>query len=130
LGIRTPQRRAREKEEDRKMKTKGATVRMGTRIGAVVGAIGFLAFGIIPGFYFGSYSTLVLMSHLFGGPLQATALLRIVTAAGIILGITCVGFTSIVVGSVLGTAVGYAWAALTTTVEDKAPAQEAAPVKE
>ena len=112
------------------MKTKGATVQMGTRIGAVGGAIGFLAFGIIPGFYFGSYGTLVLMSHLFGGPLQATALLRVVTAAGIILGITCVGFTSIVVGSVLGTVVGYALTAIKKSVEDKAPAQEAAPVKE
>jgi len=110
------------------MKAKGTTVRMGTRVGAVVGVIGFLAFGIIPAFYFGSYATLVLMSHLFG-PLQATALLRVVTAAGIILGITCVGFTSIVVGSVLGTVAGYAVETVTRSVEDKAPAQEAAQSK-
>ena len=74
------------------MKAKRGLVRMGTKVGAAVGVIGFLAFGIIPGFYFGSYGTIVLMSHLFGGPLQATALLRVATAAGIILGITCVGF--------------------------------------
>jgi hypothetical protein len=37
-----------------------------------------------------------------------------------------VGFTSIVVGSVLGTVAGYAVETVTRSVEDKAPAQEAA----
>ncbi|HAM51536.1 MAG TPA: hypothetical protein DCP92_12920 [Nitrospiraceae bacterium] len=111
------------------MKGKRGMVQMGTKVGAVVGVIGFLAFGIIPGFYFGSYGTLVLMSHLFGGPLQATALLRIVTAAGIILGITCVGFMSIVVGSVLGTVGGYVAVAVTKTLGEETPAEETAQVK-
>jgi hypothetical protein len=111
------------------MKAKRGMVRMGTRMGAVAGAIGFVAFGIIPGFYFGSYGALVLMSHLFGGPLQATALLRVATAAGIILGIACVGFMSIVVGAVLGTVLGYATEAVTRTLREEAPAEEPARVK-
>ena len=106
------------------MKTKGK-VRMGTKIGAAVGAVGFLAFGIIPGFYFGSYGTLVLMSHLFGGPLQATVLLRVATAVGILMGITCVGFMSIVAGAVLGTAAGYMAEAVSAALKEKAPAETA-----
>jgi hypothetical protein len=104
------------------MKKGHETVRMWTKIGAVIGAIGFLAFGVLPGFYFGSYGALILMSHLFGS-VQPTVLVRVATAAGIILGVTCVGFMSIVVGSILGTAVGYGVRAVTVTVKEKAPAE-------
>jgi hypothetical protein len=118
-----------EKEEG-KMKGKRSIVRKGTKIGAAVGVITFLAFGIIPGFYFGSYSALVLMNHLVGGPLQASVLLRVVTAAGVILGLACMGFMSIVVGSILGTAGGYAVQALNEALKEKAPAEaETASVK-
>jgi len=106
------------------MKTKGK-VRMGTKIGAAVGAVAFLAFGIVPGFYFGSYGTLVLMSHLFGGPMQATVLLRVATAIGILMGITCVGFMSIVAGAVLGTAAGYLAEAASAALREEAPAETA-----
>jgi hypothetical protein len=94
-------------KEDSKMKARKEMVRMGTKIGGVLGAIAFLIFGIVPGFYFGSYGALVLMSHLFGGPLQATVLVRIATAAGIMVGIICIASVSIVVGAVFGTALGY-----------------------
>jgi hypothetical protein len=104
------------------MKKGHETVRMWTRIGAIAGAIGFLAFGVVPGFYFGSYGALILMSHLFGS-VQPTVLLRVATAAGIVLGVTCVGFMSIVVGSILGTAIGYAARALTASLKEKAPAE-------
>lgn len=104
------------------MKKGHETVRMWTRIGAVVGAIGFLAFGVVPAFYFGSYGALILMSHLFGS-VQPTVLVRIATAAGIILGVTCTGFMSIVVGSILGTAVGYGVRAVTVTAKEEAPAE-------
>jgi hypothetical protein len=112
-------------KEEKKMKGKHETVRMWTKGGAVIGAIGFLAFGIIPGFYFGSYGALMMMSHLFGGALQATVLLRVATAAGIIMGVTCVGFMSIVVGSILGTAAGYAAVAVTRPLREAGPAAEA-----
>jgi hypothetical protein len=52
-------------------------------------------------------------------------LLRVATAAGIIMGITCVGFMSIVVGSILGTAVGYAAVAVTRPLREAGPAAEA-----
>lgn len=108
------------------MKARKDIVRMGTKVGAVLGGMTFLAFGIIPGFYFGSYGTLVLLNHLFGTALQATVLFRAAIAAGAILGITCVAFGSIVVGAIFGTAVGYASEAVAALAKGKAPAEAAA----
>jgi hypothetical protein len=107
------------------MKARKEMVRMGTKVGAVLGGIAFLAFGIVPGFYFGSYGILVLMNHLFGGPLQATVLVRIAVAAGALVGITCIASVTIVVGAIFGTAVGYLTEALTRTAGEKAPAEKA-----
>jgi len=106
------------------MKARKDRVRMGTKVGAVFGAIAFLAVGIIPGFYFGSYGTLVLLNHLFGGPLQATVLVRVATAIGIILGITCVASVSIVVGAVAGTVVAYASEAVANALHHEPPSEE------
>jgi hypothetical protein len=89
------------------MKTGKDVVRMGTKIGAAVGVVAFLAFGIIPGFFFGSYGSLIVISHLMGGPVEPTAIVRVVMAVGILLGIVCVASVSIVVGAILGTGVGY-----------------------
>lgn len=83
------------------------TMRTGTKIGAALGAIVFLVFGLVPGFYFGSYGTLVLLSALAGGPVEPTTIVRMLTVVGIVLGIFCVGAVSIVMGSVFGTALGY-----------------------
>ena len=107
------------------MKARKEMVRMGTKVGAALGVIAFLVFGIMPGFYFGSYGTLVLLNHLFGGPLQATVLVRIATAAGILVGIVCVASVSIVVGAVLGTVIGYVTEAITGAAKKKAPAETA-----
>jgi hypothetical protein len=83
------------------------TMKVGTKIGAGIGVAAFLAFGIIPGFYFGSYGTLVLLSHLMGGPVEPTTIVRMLTVVGVVLGIFCTGAVSIVLGSVFGTAMGY-----------------------
>lgn len=107
------------------MKARKEMVRMGTKVGAVLGGIAFLVFGVIPGFYFGSYGTLVLLNHLFGGPLEATVLVRVATAAGILVGISCVASVSIVVGAIFGTVVGYALEAVTSPGTEKAPAETA-----
>ena len=83
------------------------TMKVGTKIGAGLGVLAVLVFGIVPGFYFGSYGTLVLLSHLAGGPVEPTTIVRMLTVIGIMLGIFCVGAVSIVLGSVFGTAMGY-----------------------
>ena len=83
------------------------TMKVGTKIGAAIGALAFLVFGVVPGFYFGSYGTLLVLSHLAGGPVEPTTIVRMLTVVGIMLGIFCVGAVSIVLGSVFGTAMGY-----------------------
>ena len=83
------------------------TMKVGTKIGAGIGVLVFLVFGIVPGFYFGSYGTLILLSHLAGGSVEPTTIVRMLTVVGIMLGIFCVGAVSIVLGSVFGTAMGY-----------------------
>jgi hypothetical protein len=83
------------------------TMKAGTKIGAALGAIVFLVFGLVPGFYFGSYGVVVLLSALAGGPVEATTIVRMLTVVGIVLGIFCVGAVSIVLGSVFGTSLGY-----------------------
>jgi hypothetical protein len=83
------------------------TLKVGTKIGAALGTLVFLVFGIVPGFYFGSYGTLMLLSHLAGGPVEATTIVRMITVVGIVIGIFCIGAVSIVLGSVFGTALAY-----------------------
>jgi len=52
-------------------------------------------------------------------------LLRVATAVGILMGITCVGFMNIVAGAVLGTAAGYLAEAVSAALKEKAPAETA-----
>ncbi|MDA8214939.1 MAG: hypothetical protein M0Z64_06655 [Nitrospiraceae bacterium] len=111
------------------MKARKEMVRMGTKIGAALGGVAFLIFGIIPGFYFGSYGSLLVMKHLIGGLIEPTVIVRIAVAVGILLGIVCVASVSIVIGSIAGTAMGYLVEALTAPKEVKEAAGAAAKAK-
>ena len=113
------------RKEEKKMKAEKEMVSMGTKMGAVLGGMAFLVFGINAGFYFGSYGTLVLLNHLFGGPLEATVLVRMTTAVGIIVGIACVASVSIVVGAIFGTVNGYIFEALRKPAEVEKSAKAA-----
>jgi hypothetical protein len=95
------------KEESKMDEERKRTMRAGTKIGAALGVLAFLVFGVVPGFYFGSYGVVVLLSHLAGGPVEPTTIVRMLTVVGILLGVFCVGAVSIVLGSVFGTALGY-----------------------
>ncbi len=88
-------------------------MQIGRKIGAVMGAIVFLIFGIMPGFYFGSYGTLVVISHLVGGSVEPNILVRMFVVVGTLLGLFCIAAVSIVLGAVFGTVVGYATEAFT-----------------
>lgn len=87
---------------------KNATVKAGMKIGATVGGLVFLVFGIMPGFYFGSYGTLILVQKLMGGAVEPTLFVRAAVVMGIMVGIACAAAVSIVVGGLLGTVAGYA----------------------
>lgn len=83
------------------------TMKVGSKIGAALGTLVFLVFGLAPGFYFGSYGTIMLLNRLAGGPVEPTTVVRIITVVGIVVGIFCIGAMSIVLGSVFGTVLGY-----------------------
>lgn len=86
---------------------KNEIVKTGTKIGATIGGLAFLVFGIVPGFYFGSYGTLILLQKLMGGTVEPTLFVRAAVVVGILVGISCIAAVSIVVGGLLGTALGY-----------------------
>jgi hypothetical protein len=85
---------------------KNETIKTGMKIGATVGGLVFLAFGIMPGFYFGSYGTLIILQKLMGGAVEPTLFVRAAVVMGILVGIACAATVSIVVGGLLGTAAG------------------------
>ena len=87
---------------------KNETVKTGMKIGAIVGGLVFLVFGIMPGFYFGSYGTLILLQKLMGGAVEPTLFVRAAVVMGIVVGISCAAAVSLVVGGLLGTVAGLA----------------------
>lgn len=80
--------------------------RVGRKIGAIAGAILFLVFGLVPGFYFGSFGALAALNHLFGHSVEPTVLVRMVIVLGALLGLFCMASVSIVLGAVTGTMLG------------------------
>ncbi|MHB8883071.1 MAG: hypothetical protein ACYC69_16370 [Thermodesulfovibrionales bacterium] len=100
-------------------------MRVGTKIGAAIGFIAFLALGLMPTIYFASYGSLMLMSRLAGGPVEATTIVRMLTVVGIMLGLFCAGAVGIVLGSVFGTSLAYVVDAISSLgkVKDTAEAK-------
>ena len=86
---------------------KNETVKTGMKMGATIGGLAFLVVGVMPGFYFGSYGTLILLQKLMGGPVEPTLFVRAAIVMGIVVGLACAAAVSVVVGGLLGTALGY-----------------------
>jgi len=104
---------------------KNESVKTGMKIGATVGGLGFLVFGIMPGFYFGSFGTLVLLQKLMGGAVEPTLFVRAAVVVGILVGIASAATVSLVVGGLMGTVAGYVVSVPSAmrekqTVQDKA----------
>jgi hypothetical protein len=104
---------------------KNETVKAGMKIGAAVGGLVFVVFGIMPGFYFGSYGTLILLQKLMGGTVEPTLVVRAAVVMGIVVGIACAAAVSIVVGGLLGTAMGFIVSAPSAVREKQAAADKA-----
>ncbi len=104
---------------------KNETVKAGMKIGAAVGGLVFLVFGIMPGFYFGSYGTLILLQKLMGGTVEPTLFVRAAVVMGVVVGIACAAAVSIVVGGLLGTAMGFIVSAPTAVREKQATSEKA-----
>lgn len=85
---------------------KNETIKTGMKIGATIGGLVFLVFGIMPGFYFGSYGTLILLQKLMGGTVEPTLFVRAAVVVGVMVGLACTFAVSIVTGGLLGTLAG------------------------
>jgi hypothetical protein len=86
---------------------KNETIKTGMKIGAAAGGLAFLVFGIMPGFYFGGFGTLILLQKLMGGAVESTLFVRAAVVMGIVVGIACAATVCLVVGGLIGTALGY-----------------------
>jgi hypothetical protein len=86
---------------------KNETVKTGMKIGATAGGLVFLVFGIMPGFYFGSFGTLILLQKIMGGAVEPTLFVRSAVVMGSVVGIACAATVSLVVGGLIGTVLGY-----------------------
>lgn len=104
---------------------KNETVKAGMKIGATIGGLVFLVFGIMPGFYFGSYGTLILLQKLMSGAVEPTLFVRAVVVMGIVVGIACAAAVSLVVGGLLGTAMGFLVSAPRAVREKEAAVEKA-----
>ncbi len=96
------------------------TVKTGMKIGAVVGGIVWAVFGIMAGFYFGSYGTLIILQKLMGGTVEPTLFVRAAIVMGIGVGIAATAAVSIVVGGLAGTVLGFLVAPKKSLEEAKA----------
>ncbi|HSB34889.1 MAG TPA: hypothetical protein VLG39_10570 [Nitrospirota bacterium] len=103
---------------------KNEVVKTGMKIGATVGGLVFLVFGIMPGFYFGSFGTLILLQKLMGGTVEPTLIVRALIVMGIVVGIACAAAVCLVVGGLLGTALGFIVSA-PTAIREKQAAEKA-----
>ena len=101
------------------------TVKTGMKIGATIGGLVFIIFGIMPGFYFGSYGTLILLQKLMGGTVEPTLFVRAAIVMGIMVGIACTATVSLVVGGLLGTVAGYAVSVPSSLKQKEATAEKA-----
>jgi len=97
----------------------------GTKIGAALGFIVFLAFGLLPSFYFGSYGSLLILSKLAGHSVEPTTFVRMFVVVGVLLGATCTAFASIVIGSVFGTSLSFLVSLFDVKVTEKTQSETA-----
>jgi len=103
---------------------KNETVKAGMKIGAAVGGLVFLVFGIMPGFYFGSFGTLILLQKIMG-TVEPTLFVRATIVMGIMVGLACAATVSLVVGGLMGTLAGYVVSAPSAMREKQAAAEKA-----
>ena len=85
---------------------KNANAKTGMKIGTLVGGLVFAVFGIVPGFYFGSFGTLILLQKLMG-VVEPTLFARAAVVCGSVIGIASAAAVSLVIGGLAGMALGY-----------------------
>ena len=98
---------------------KNTSVIAGMKIGATVGGLVFAVLGIVPGLSFGAFGALILLQKLMGSGVEPTLFVRAAIVMGSLVGLVCAATVSLVVGGLLGTAMGYIVSAPTAMREQQ-----------
>ena len=91
--------------------TRKSTSKTFTLVGAGIGLVAFLAFGLLPSILYGGYAGVMLAGGIFGTPVDASFVVRAFIVGGMVIGVAAAGSLFAVLGAVAGAAV----AALTRT---------------
>lgn len=75
---------------------------MGIMIGALVGGMCFVVFGLRRAVYAGGFSTVVILSKMKGRPIEQSPFVRIMVAAGIIVSIALGITVAMLLGGIAG----------------------------
>ncbi len=86
---------------------KNVNVKTGMKMGAIIGGLVFMVFGIVPGLYFGAFGTLFLL-HQLAGPVDPNLFVRVAVVMGAAIGVLTSAIASVTVGGLIGSALGYA----------------------
>lgn len=89
------------------MKIKGEIAKKGLYIGTGVGLVLFALIGLLPGSFIGGVVGLGLAGSIFGTPIGAQLLPRIIVGAFMMLGVVVAGLIFIIGSSLLGWIIGY-----------------------
>ena len=92
-----------------------------TYAGAFAAFIAYLFVGAVPGLLYGGYMGLAMASVLFGVPVQATVLAKVVTFGGMFLGLVASLFFFVVMGALVGTALGLPFAGVLRRMAARKP---------
>jgi hypothetical protein len=110
------------RKEDREMKDKKYSKKL-AYMGAGCGIVLFAVFGLLPGLYIGGVMGLNIAGTIFGSPVTAGLISRLIVGASVIMGIMVSGIMFVTASSTAGWLIG---AAVDTV---KAEKKELAPVE-
>ncbi|MCK6545689.1 hypothetical protein L6R52_07465 [Myxococcota bacterium] len=91
-----------------------------TRLGGFFGLAYFLAFAVKPAFIYGGFLGVIVSSALHGGPVGGDLSTRLLSAAGMLLGVVATGALLVAFGYLAGRLVAVAAAPLVKRFEESA----------
>ncbi len=106
---------------EKKMET---TLNAGKKIGAIVGGILFIFFGLLPGIYFGGYMAVIIVSAITGGPVDPSVFSKTAIVIGVLIGTLGSLAVFLVGGSLAGMALGYTAERLSGKMDDETAVED------
>jgi len=79
--------------------TRKSTSKTFTLVGAGIGLVAFLAFGLLPSVLYGGYAGVMLAGGIFGTPVDASFVVRAFIVGGMVIGVAAAGSLFAVVGA-------------------------------